>query len=129
MKANPYRNGIIIVALAALNVAPLVDAEPIVPDLKNVSQGISARMATNASIRWEKDAKGKPALFARRAVWLDGVDFSEGTIECDILGKSSPRGSNFPGIAFHGKDDSAFECVYFRPFNFRAENPENASHA
>jgi hypothetical protein len=79
--------------------------------------------------RWEKDVKGKPALFTRGAIWLDGINFSEGTIECDILGKSSPRGSNFLGIAFHGKDDATFECVYFRPFNFRAENPENASHA
>src|SRR5947207_16006817 len=79
--------------------------------------------------RWDADVKGKPALFSRGLIWLDGVNFSEGTIECDILGKSSPRGSNFLGIAFHGADDTTFESVYFRPFNFRAENPENASHA
>ncbi len=60
---------------------------------------------------------------------MDGVNFTEGTIECDILGKSTPRGSNFPGIVFHGANDTTFDCVYFRPFNFRAENPENAAHA
>ena len=115
--------------MAVVGVATLLGAETIVPDLQSISQGTGARIAPNAEARWEKDVKGNPALFTRRAVWLDGVNFSEGTIECDILGKSSPRGSNFPGIAFHGKDNSSFECVYFRPFNFRAENPENASHA
>jgi hypothetical protein len=128
MKTSFYRNDFIALAAAAFCVVPLAAAE-IVPDLKSLAQSIGKRTDSNASVRWEKDVKGKPAFFARRAVWLESVDFKEGTIECDILGKSNPRGSNFPGIAFHGKDDSAFECVYFRPFNFRAENPENASHA
>src|SRR5262249_6844134 len=88
-----------------------------------------AQISPNAGVRWEKNAKGRPALFARSAIWLDAVAFREGTIECDILGKSNPRGSNFLGIAFHGQDDKEFECVYFRPFNFRADNPDNASHA
>ena len=114
---------------ALLGISSLLGNEEIVPDLQKISQGVGARATPNAAPRWETDVKGKPALFARGAIWLDGVDFREGTIECDILGKSNPRGSNFLGIAFHGKDDSTFECVYFRPFNFRAENPENASHA
>jgi hypothetical protein len=104
-------------------------AEAIVPDLKKAAAGIGSKVAANAKPRWEADVKGKPALFANGAIWLEGVNFNEGTIQCDILGKSAPRGSNFLGLAFHGADDSTFECVYFRPFNFRAENPENASHA
>ncbi|HUR57383.1 MAG TPA: hypothetical protein VM029_06720 [Opitutaceae bacterium] len=115
--------------LAALGVATVLGAAPATPDLQKISEGRNARIAGNAAPRWEKDVKGKPALFSRGAIWLDGVNFREGTIECDILGKSTPRGSNFLGIAFHGKDDATFECVYFRPFNFRAENPENSSHA
>ncbi len=104
-----------------------VDA--VVPDLQKLSQGIGAKTAAKTKVRWDTSVKGKPALFTTGAIWLDGVNFTEGTIECDILGKSQPRGSNFPGIAFHGADDTTFDCVYFRPFNFRAENPENASHA
>ena len=103
--------------------------EPIVPNLEKVSQGTGGETAAKTKVRWDTNVKGKAALFTTGAVWLDGVEFSEGTIECDILGKSQPRGSNFPGIAFHGADDTTFDCVYFRPFNFRAENPENASHA
>ncbi|MES2695985.1 MAG: hypothetical protein V4773_21105 [Verrucomicrobiota bacterium] len=129
MKTHLYRIGTTLVALAALGATSLFGAEPIVPDLQKIAQGTGARPAPNAMPRWEKDVKGKPALFARGAIWLDGVNFREGTIECDILGKSAPRGSNFLGIAFHGKDNTTFECVYFRPFNFRAENPENARHA
>ena len=108
---------------------PAPGAEAIVPDLKKLSQGIGAKIADTVIVRWDTDAKGKPALFARGEIWLEGVNFTEGTIECDILGKSTPRSSNFPGIAFHGADDTTFDCVYFRPFNFRAPNPENASHA
>jgi hypothetical protein len=129
MKTKLHRIGTIVVSVAFLGLRPLLGAESIVPDLQSISQGTGARVAPNAMPRWEKDVKGKPALFTRGAIWLEGINFSEGTIECDILGKSSPRGSNFLGIAFHGKDDATFECVYFRPFNFRAENPENASHA
>lgn len=118
-----------VVAGTCLASGLLLGAEPIVPELQGIPRGVGARAAPNAMPRWEREMKGKPALFTRGAIWLDAVDFNEGTIECDILGKSSPRGSNFPGIAFHGKDDVTFECVYFRPFNFRAPNPENANHA
>src|SRR5687767_10974846 len=92
-------------------------ADTIVPDLRKVSQGVGVKIADPAKAKWEADAKGKPALFANTVVWLDGINFTEGTIECDILGKSAPRGSNFLGIAFHGVDDTTFDCVYFRPFN------------
>ena len=104
-------------------------ASPIVPDLHKIAQGIGAKNPPKAILRWDANAKGKPALFTTGAIWLEGVNFTEGTIECDILGKSAPRGSNFLGIAFHGVDDTTFDCVYFRPFNFRAENPENAARA
>lgn len=107
----------------------LLGAEAIVPDLKKIAAGTGGKAAPAAAVRWDADAKGRGALFSKSVVWLDGVNFSDGTIECDILGKSTPRGSNFLGIAFRGVDDTTFDCVYFRPFNFRAENPENASHA
>ena len=129
MNTHLLRLSTTLVTLAALAPASLFAAEPIVPDLQKISQGTGAKIAPNAMARWEKDVKGKPALFTKSTIWLEGVNFREGTIECEILGKSSPRGSNFLGIAFHGKDDTTFECVYFRPFNFRAENPENSRHA
>jgi hypothetical protein len=56
-------------------------------------------------------------------VWLEGTDFALGTIELDVRGRDVPQRS-FVGIAFHRKDDSAYETVYLRPFNFR--NPDEA---
>jgi hypothetical protein len=123
-----HRNlpGLIVAALLATH--SVFATEAITPDLQKISQGVGAKLPAKGA-RWEPNAKGKPALFTGGAIWLDGVTFTNGTIECDILGKSQPRGSNFLGIAFRGADDQTFDCVYFRPFNFRAENPENASHA
>lgn len=129
MKIHLHRVATAALALAALGLASLSAAESITPDLRSLAKGIGGHISNNARVRYADDAKGRPALFAGTAIWLDKIEFREGTIECDILGRSTPRGSNFLGIAFNGKDDTTFECVYFRPFNFRAENPENAAHA
>jgi hypothetical protein len=120
MKTKLHSLAIGLSAVVAFAPGSLSAAESIQPDLKSLAR---------EPARWEPDVKGKAALFAPTVIWLDGVTFAEGTIECDILGKANPRGSNFLGIAFHGESSTTFECVYFRPFNFRAENPENASHA
>ena len=54
--------------------------------------------------------------------WLLGSDFTEGTIEVELRGKNDP-GRSFIGIAFRGIDDTTFDAVYFRPFNFTNEDP------
>ncbi len=51
-------------------------------------------------------------------VWIEGTDFGEGTLEVDVRGRDLAQRS-FVGIAFHRKDDSTYEAVYLRPFNFR----------
>jgi len=60
--------------------------------------------------------------------WLTGKNFSTGTIEVDLRGKDEFQKS-FLGIAFHGIDTLTYDCVYFRPFNFRAEDPVRRIHA
>jgi hypothetical protein len=60
-------------------------------------------------------------------VWIDGVSFSTGTIEIDLKGQDVFQHS-FVGIAFHGMDDSTFEAIYFRPFQFRTLDPLRKSH-
>jgi hypothetical protein len=68
----------------------------------------------------EKDGNG--------LAWIEGTDFAEGTIEIDIRGRDVLQRS-FVGIAFHGKDDTTYEAVYLRPFNFRAQDPVRHQHA
>lgn len=61
------------------------------------------------------------------AAWLKGKTFTEGVIEFDIMGANNP-GASFVGIAFHAQNDSTYDCIYFRPFNFVAEKQQNRDH-
>jgi hypothetical protein len=54
--------------------------------------------------------------------YLEGIEFANGTIELDVRGKDVQQQS-FVGIAFHGVDQATYDAVYFRPFNFKAEDP------
>jgi hypothetical protein len=66
------------------------------------------------------------------ACW-EGVEFDTGTIAFEVRGKNLLQRS-FVGVAFHGareEEESAaesFEGVYFRPFNFVAEDPVRRRH-
>jgi len=59
--------------------------------------------------------------------WVKGKKFTYGTIEFDAKGNDEYQAS-FVGIAFHGVNDTTYEVVYFRPFNFRAPIPERKAH-
>jgi hypothetical protein len=54
------------------------------------------------------------------------LEFENGTIEADIKGKDVLQKS-FVGIAFHIQDETSFNAIYFRPFNFK--KPERAGHS
>ncbi|MFD0794870.1 hypothetical protein ACFQZX_14685 [Mucilaginibacter litoreus] len=59
--------------------------------------------------------------------WINKAKFTKGSIEFDVKGNDKLQGS-FVGIAFHGLNDSTYECVYFRPFNFLADDAVRKSH-
>jgi len=58
---------------------------------------------------------------------LDAVEFDKGTIEVELLGENNP-GKSFIGIAFNIQNDSTYEVVYFRPFNFVAKEQIRKNH-
>jgi hypothetical protein len=60
---------------------------------------------------------------------LDGFEFSNGVIELDILGRSQPVQGSFVGVAFRVQDAKNYDAVYFRPFNFRSDDPLRRSHS
>jgi hypothetical protein len=60
--------------------------------------------------------------------WLKGIEFANGEIEVDIRGKDMLQQS-FVGIAFHGVNNEILDAVYFRPFNFRSDDPVRKIHA
>ncbi|HEX5668179.1 MAG TPA: hypothetical protein VFX73_05195 [Chitinophagaceae bacterium] len=61
-------------------------------------------------------------------VWLPVKAFSSGRIEIFMRGKDVLQKS-FVGIVFHGLNDSTYDAVYCRPFNFFAEDSVRRIHA
>jgi hypothetical protein len=59
---------------------------------------------------------------------VDAVELGEGTIEIDLKGNGSAQAS-FVGVAFAIADAKTYEAVYFRPFNFRADDALHRGHA
>ena len=60
--------------------------------------------------------------------WINNTNFATGTIEFDVKGKDVMQQS-FVGIAFHRTNDSAYDCIYFRPFNFNAPDATRKKHS
>ncbi|MBS0026280.1 family 16 glycoside hydrolase [Chitinophaga sp. 22321] len=61
-------------------------------------------------------------------VWITQSNFSNGAIEFDVKGKNLLQKS-FVGIAFHGVNDTTYDAVYFRPFNFQVPEAGRRGHS
>ena len=101
------------------------------PDLSSIEDGAKWRIVNRQAVAFE-DAGRKAVRLDEKPgdgiVWLNGVEFSEGAIEVDLKGRNIPQKS-FIGLAFHGVDDTTYEAVYFRPFNFNAVEAVRRSHS
>ena len=60
--------------------------------------------------------------------WINDLKFEKGIIEFDAKGKNVMQQS-FIGIAFHGVNDTIYDAVYFRPFNFQSPDAGRKSHS
>ncbi|HEX4371723.1 MAG TPA: family 16 glycoside hydrolase, partial [Puia sp.] len=60
--------------------------------------------------------------------WINNLQLTNGAIEVDIKGKDTFQLS-FVGIAFRGTNDSTYDVIYFRPFNFHSPDPVRKTHA
>lgn len=58
---------------------------------------------------------------------IEDLEFEKGIIEIDLLGENNP-GKSFIGVAFNIQDEETYEAVYFRPFNFVAEEQIRRDH-
>lgn len=58
---------------------------------------------------------------------INDVEFESGVIEFDILGENN-HGKSFVGIAFNIQNDSTYETIYFRPFNFLSTEKIRREH-
>jgi hypothetical protein len=128
--------GVLVLELSLLVAGPpaRVQEKTVTPDLKALADGKGGTIPEDATLKWVEDAKGKPALQVRSkkddtVILLDRIEFTNGVIEFDAVGQSGPPGSNFLGFAFRVVDAKTHDAVYFRPFNFRAEEAERKAHA
>lgn len=60
--------------------------------------------------------------------WINNVSFKQGIIEFDVKGKDVLQQS-FVGITFHGINDTTYNAIYFRPFNFNSPDANRKSHS
>ncbi|MCK5135824.1 MAG: hypothetical protein KAR19_08580 [Bacteroidales bacterium] len=58
---------------------------------------------------------------------LEELEFEKGIIEVELLGENAP-GRSFIGIAFNIQDEETYEVIYFRPFNFVADEQIRKEH-
>jgi hypothetical protein len=108
----------------------LFGAGPTQPDLSTVPSGKGWKGDITQATLTTKD--GKPAIALKgemTIIWLDGLEFTNGTIEFDGKGQSAPRQSCFMGVAFRVVDAKTYDTVYFRPFNFRTTDADAKAHA
>ena len=59
---------------------------------------------------------------------IKDLEFDEGIIELELRGENNP-GKSFVGIAFNIQNDSIYEAVYFRPFNFKSDEKIRREHS
>ena len=121
------------VTLCLINSATPVSVQAqdaIRPDLAGIVSGEGWTLV-NRNATTETEGERAVVTFDARpgdgVAWLDGIEFEDGTIEVMIRGKNNP-GRSFVGVAFRVVDDQTFDAVYFRPFNFVADNDLSRSH-
>jgi hypothetical protein len=101
------------------------------PDLAGIAAGSGWTLVNRGATTADNGGQTIVTFDARPgsgAAWLDGFEFENGTIEISIRGKNTP-GRSFVGVAFRGVDDETYDAVYFRPFNFLADNELSRSHS
>jgi hypothetical protein len=131
-----YRRDFVISTFAC--VAELSAASSVLGQKKNIEPDLAALVegkglkVFNRSLSVLNDGAKKGARLSESlgdgVAYLEGVEFANGAIEIDIRGKDV-QGQSFIGVAFHGLDEKTYDAVYFRPFNFKAEDPTRHAHA
>jgi Domain of Unknown Function (DUF1080) len=103
----------------------LTQKNTIEPDLAALGEGKGLKVFNRSLSRLTDGAKKGVRLSESPGdgvAYLEGIEFTNGSIEFDVKGKDVQQQS-FVGIAFHGLDEKTYDAIYFRPFNFKAEDP------
>lgn len=118
---------------ALLSATRLAAAQPeiIAPDLAGVPSERGWKLVNRSASVIDKGGAKAVRLEASAGTGfarLENVSFGDGVIEFDARGRNVVQRS-FLGVAFHGADATTYDAIYFRPFNFRSDDPARRSHA
>ena len=124
MKFN--RSLISVICALSISILPsYAQQRGIIPDLSGTTNQDN-RVTVNRDAEYSDGEVHLDARPGNGLLILKETNFSDGRIELDIKGKNEPQQS-FVGLAFHGVNDSTYDAVYFRPFNFK--NPDRDTHS
>ena len=98
-----------IIVLMGCNAQKVIT--PTKENVRNVNREVSFKGKT---LELNASEGGGMAIF-------ENISFRNGNVRLDLKGENIP-GKSFVGIAFNIQNDSTYEAIYFRPFNF--ESPE-----
>jgi hypothetical protein len=127
----------VVPTLATLVVLSCRSVPVTTPDLARVNDGHTWNVINTDPIVTNESGRTVVRLYPRGGdgpgsnvalALVRGDDFQEGTIDVDLRGRAGELRS-FLGVAFNVTDEKTFEAVYFRPFNFRAPEPEHRVRA
>ncbi len=98
------------------------------PDISAMSNFKVNNRHISIDISGGKDVVHLDAANGAGVAWINNTNFSTGTVQFDVKGKDVMQQS-FVGIALHGVNDSSFDVIYFRPFNFNAADLKRKDHS
>jgi hypothetical protein len=110
--------------LAAAGMQAIAQPTELIPDLSKINT--AQCLPVNRKAQIAGDAVYLDTREGDGLLIFKNISFSNGHIEMEIKGKNVMQQS-FVGLAFHGLNDSTFDAVYFRPFNFK--NSDRESHS
>ena len=126
MKRRPFVISMVASAAGLLVTSGVAgQKKTISPDLTKLAEGKGLKHFNRTASSLNDGARKGVRLSegpGEGPAYLEGIELADGTIEFDVRGKDVQQQS-FVGVAFHGVDATTYDAVYFRPFNFRAEDP------
>lgn len=128
-KASWVSAGMLVLFIACVSHNTFGQKHSIKPDLSDSSRF----QLVNRAIAISADKQGKNIIHLDSnsnagVAWINNLAFKKGIIEFDAKGNNILQQS-FVGVAFHGLNDSTYDAVYFRPFNFQSTDSIRRSHS
>jgi len=129
------RNFVIVTFASAVQLSAasriLAQQKTVEPDLAKLADDKVLKVFASRTVTSFNEGGKKGIRFSENqgegAAYVPGLEFANGAIEFDVRGKDVLQQS-FVGVAFHAVDGMTYDAIYFRPFNFKSEDPVRHGH-